>query len=1071
MKENFEYPDADLRNYMVSWGVTDLPYQFILNQGTLQLYAVPAQVDLPRIINYVMINDTSLKIEVDPYNKLFRWVGWGITSLWKSKEDCFEEFISFYNRYNKLDIIQFNGRSHGTTSKDLYEFHVDGEKYFVKKRDGAWYICNAVNEEFLNYYSSAQQAANALDNMLEKQALANKLQMALIPIKLSNGIESKVYDRPGEIIHQFSLNEKEFALLFIKGKHDAWGTGNRTFSSKEDALKVVEEYFKEQSVEEKKEFKLFGKIEPETTKNHSGHYYFTLKNHQCVSVTKLNDKWKYYVNSSIGSNLIWNTKEEALEAMEEAIRLHCPHLLKFIDGPMLEREVTHMEPLKIPGTDIELEWIKTATSWMYSKKVNDFEFIISPAVHGGYSVVIHQTMTIDGKSKQYIADNKLSDSLQEAALHIMSFIKSNPAEFIKDLTKWDLPKTLKLPDLDVELKLETSHDHRLYHAKVNDIDIEISADKNQLISSINHSRIIVTNLDFVKFHDALNNAAKALSHELKTKYPFKFIKELKIPNYDFELISNGEDKFTASFWNPKQDCSDVLSIVYMKIDSGLGYYNGHYELHSSVKGLVWRCSKLDDCVKAVENYIDQEYNETGESEMKFMTKEPEIFEQKKQKLIEQGAFKLEEKLLEDMKSAFDEGDYSGVAEMAFDKLNYLRQQHDIPKEKLPAVNLLLHKQSPFSKLFFERLYDSMFREQKSNIDLFNKVRGDSFFIDKITLDNDVVWILGNGQDKQVRLFRDLDGTCKWRFDDGSESTEKFTCLSDAKEDLENYIEEERPDIMEFLGLRKKMEYKLNEKQLKLIEKTLRNADTFISSDQIALGELISLIDDVRKDIVSSLIVGDGDSEECAAIISSLRENYDIFDQLLIRQNLAIALINKSNKTTSITEEKKESSSALEEDFVKKGEISNSKPSFSQSLKSDATNAGYRIASNQATSLIKNTLIALAKSKGQDANSITILSAFLDSEYGKAMISLIVGYGLLHAPSIKDDSRIQKLSEEFRVEGMATIGNEVISNIFELIAPVVANTVSNIPEEKIRVQSSEEEELLEQEEINNLTTEH
>ncbi len=129
--------------------------------------------------------------------------------------------------------------------------------------------------------------------------------------------------------------------------------------------------------------------------------------------------------------------------------------------------------------------------------------------------------------------------------------------------------------------------------------------------------------------------------------------------------------------------------------------------------------------------------------------------------------------------------------------------------------------------------------------------------------------------------------------------------------------------------------------------------------------------------------------------------------------------------------------------------------------SELTDAAYRVASTQLSTAIKKAMlnsIPLDKSSG--------LMSFLNSEYGNGFVSMLAGYMLTYA--WKDNTKAQKLATEFRVNGMTTLGNNVIEGLLGSIGDIAFNALSSIPnapssipneEKQIRVSSSHEEERL------------
>lgn len=137
----------------------------------------------------------------------------------------------------------------------------------------------------------------------------------------------------------------------------------------------------------------------------------------------------------------------------------------------------------------------------------------------------------------------------------------------------------------------------------------------------------------------------------------------------------------------------------------------------------------------------------------------------------------------------------------------------------------------------------------------------------------------------------------------------------------------------------------------------------------------------------------------------------------------------------------------------------------ETLRTDAREAAYRVAGTQITSGVKAALVKLISSKGGGSEQVEMLKMLLDTEMGDSIISLMLGYGLNYAPGLKDDPRVQKLSEEFRVNGMSVAGNAVIGAAMESFLPVLTNALAALPAEgsAFRVKDADDSESEEEEE--------
>lgn len=132
------------------------------------------------------------------------------------------------------------------------------------------------------------------------------------------------------------------------------------------------------------------------------------------------------------------------------------------------------------------------------------------------------------------------------------------------------------------------------------------------------------------------------------------------------------------------------------------------------------------------------------------------------------------------------------------------------------------------------------------------------------------------------------------------------------------------------------------------------------------------------------------------------------------------------------------------------------------LKDDAKEAAYRVAGTQITNGVKAALVKVFDGRGGKSEQMEMFKALLDSEVGDSLISLILGFGLNYAPKLKDDPRVQKLSEEFRINGMSVAGNAIVGAAMDTLLPVLNSALQSLPEEensnaRITEASEEEEE--------------
>lgn len=75
------------------------------------------------------------------------------------------------------------------------------------------------------------------------------------------------------------------------------------------------------------------------------------------------------------------------------------------------------------------------------------------------------------------------------------------------------------------------------------------------------------------------------------------------------------------------------------------------------------------------------------------------------------------------------------------------------------------------------------------------------------------------------------------------------------------------------------------------------------------------------------------------------------------------------------------------------------------IKADATKAGYRVAAKQINTGLRSAIVDMLKSKGASNEHIAGVAAFLETEWGAALLGTLAGHGLGYIPGIKDDPQV------------------------------------------------------------------
>ena len=116
-------------------------------------------------------------------------------------------------------------------------------------------------------------------------------------------------------------------------------------------------------------------------------------------------------------------------------------------------------------------------------------------------------------------------------------------------------------------------------------------------------------------------------------------------------------------------------------------------------------------------------------------------------------------------------------------------------------------------------------------------------------------------------------------------------------------------------------------------------------------------------------------------------------------------------------------------------------SFLGMMKADGTNAAYRVATKQVGKGIRNGIVEVMKKKGANNAQIESFASFLSTELGSALFGMTAGYGLAYAPGIKNNPKVQRIAQEFRIGAMTTAGNEIVDTLFGHLSPIVQSLIA------------------------------
>ncbi len=120
-----------------------------------------------------------------------------------------------------------------------------------------------------------------------------------------------------------------------------------------------------------------------------------------------------------------------------------------------------------------------------------------------------------------------------------------------------------------------------------------------------------------------------------------------------------------------------------------------------------------------------------------------------------------------------------------------------------------------------------------------------------------------------------------------------------------------------------------------------------------------------------------------------------------------------------------------------------KPGFGQKLKNDLENGAYRAGARKVSELATQGFVLLLKKQKFTKPQIRMMVQLLDTTNGQAFVSFLLGMALPQMPGIGKDPRVERLCKEFRIEGMAIAGENLLDAGINTFAPKIKNILDNM----------------------------
>ncbi len=143
---------------------------------------------------------------------------------------------------------------------------------------------------------------------------------------------------------------------------------------------------------------------------------------------------------------------------------------------------------------------------------------------------------------------------------------------------------------------------------------------------------------------------------------------------------------------------------------------------------------------------------------------------------------------------------------------------------------------------------------------------------------------------------------------------------------------------------------------------------------------------------------------------------------------------------------------------------NTNEGFMDSVKKDSKAAGYRVASTQISKMARAGLSKVLKSQGFKTKQVNQIMGLLETEIGRAVVSGLLGVIFPNIPSLGKDPRVQKLASELRIDGMTTIGNELINEVMAMVGPGLMEIFNTLPQVSLDDIADETQRLMDKEKV-------
>lgn len=110
------------------------------------------------------------------------------------------------------------------------------------------------------------------------------------------------------------------------------------------------------------------------------------------------------------------------------------------------------------------------------------------------------------------------------------------------------------------------------------------------------------------------------------------------------------------------------------------------------------------------------------------------------------------------------------------------------------------------------------------------------------------------------------------------------------------------------------------------------------------------------------------------------------------------------------------------------------------IKTEATDAVYRVVACKSISLTKNAIVKLLKEQGKTNEQLDRVAGLLDTEFGKSLIAMSLGAGMTQVAQEKHP-KLARFARECRIQSITTLGNSIIDSVIDATVEAIRNAPS------------------------------